>query len=106
MRTNLGVDGGTIMAERAMMRLAVHVGRATAHDLVYGACSVARQTGIGFGDALVQALEPHLLEELLPLEELLDPESYLGDTSAVVDAAREIWAAAKARPAQTGGVAT
>ena len=47
--------------------------------------------GSGFGDALVQTLEPHLLEELGPLDELLDPESYLGETPAIVDAALEIW---------------
>jgi 3-carboxy-cis,cis-muconate cycloisomerase len=106
MRTNLGIDGGTIMAERAMIRLAIQVGRAAAHDLVYEACSVVRHTGIGFGDALVRTLEPHLLKELGPLDELLDPESYLGDTPAVVDAALEIWKTAKARRAGAGGMAT
>jgi 3-carboxy-cis,cis-muconate cycloisomerase len=106
MRTNLGIDGGTIMAERVMMRLATQVGRAAAHDLVYEACSVARHTGIGFGDALVQTLEPHLLKELGSLDELLDPESYLGDTPAIVDAALEIWKSAKARRAEAGRMTT
>jgi 3-carboxy-cis,cis-muconate cycloisomerase len=106
MRANLGIDGGTIMAERVMMRLATQVGRAAAHDLVYEACSVARNTGIGLGDALVRTLEPHLLKELGPLDELLDPESYLGDTPAVVEAALEIWKTAKARRAEAGGMAT
>jgi adenylosuccinate lyase len=94
------------MAERAMIRLAIQVGRAAAHDLVYQACSVVRQTGIGFGDALVRTLEPRLLKELGPLDELLDPASYLGDAPAVVDAALEIWKTAKARRAEAGGMAT
>jgi 3-carboxy-cis,cis-muconate cycloisomerase len=106
MRANLGIDGGTIMAERAMIRLAIQVGRAAAYDLVHEACSVARHTGIGLGDALVRTLEPHLLKELGPLDELLDPESYLGDTPAVVEAALEIWKTAKARRAEAGGMAT
>jgi 3-carboxy-cis,cis-muconate cycloisomerase len=106
MRTNPGIDGGTIMAERAMIRLAIQVGRAVAHDLVYEACSVARHAGIGFGDALVRTLEPHLLKELGPLDELLDPGSYLGEAPAVVDAALEIWKTAKARQAEAGGMAT
>jgi 3-carboxy-cis,cis-muconate cycloisomerase len=103
MRTNLSIDGGTIMAERVMIRLAIQIGRTAAHDLVYEACSVARHTGIGFGDALVQTLEPHLLKELGPLDELLDPESYLGEAPAVVDAALEIWKTAKGRLADAGG---
>lgn len=106
MRTNLGIDGGTIMAERVMIRLATHVGRAAAHDLVYEACSVARETGIGFRDALVRTLEPLLVEGLGPLDALLEPESYLGEARAIVDAALEIWRTASARPAETGEMAT
>ena len=92
MRANLDIDGGTIMAERVMIRLATQIGRATAHDLVYEVCSVARDTGIGFRDAIVRTLDSDLVAGLEPLDDLLDPESYLGETGAVVDAALEIWA--------------
>lgn len=105
MRTNLGIDGGTIVAERVMIRLATRIGRAAAHDLVYEACAVARHTGIGFGDALLRTLDPHLLEELGPLDDLLDPESYLGETLAVVDAALEIWRTARAARVVAGEIA-
>lgn len=99
MRANLDLDGGTIMAERVMIQLATQVGRAAAHDLIYEACSVARDTGIGFRDALVRTLEPPLIEGLGPLDALLEPESYLGETGAIVDAALRIWRTTSARPA-------
>jgi 3-carboxy-cis,cis-muconate cycloisomerase len=34
MARNLALDGGQILAEAVMMRLAPHVGRTRAHDLV------------------------------------------------------------------------
>jgi 3-carboxy-cis,cis-muconate cycloisomerase len=106
MRTNLGIDGGTIVAERVMIRLAGQIGRGAAHDLVYEACALVRQTRIGFGDALVRTLDPNVFRELGPLADLLDPESYLGETPAVVDAALEIWRTARAAHVAAGEMAT
>ena len=106
MRTNLEIDGGTIMAERVMMRLATQIGRAAAHDLVYEVCSVARHSGIGFRNALVRTLDPHLVATLEPLDDLLDPESYLGETQAVVDAALDIWATVRDAYTEPNGTAT
>ena len=89
-----------------MIRLATEVGRAEAHDLVYEACGVARQGGTGFRDALVRTLEPRLLEGLGSLDDLLDPESYLGETGAIVDAALELWRTARDRRVDAGGIVT
>ena len=43
LRRNLEADGGLIMAEAYMMRLASSMGCERAHDLVYRAASEARQ---------------------------------------------------------------
>lgn len=93
MSTSLGVDGGTIMAERVMIPPG-------------DPYRAGRETGIGLRGALVGTLEPLRLEELGPLDAFLEPESYLGETRAIVDAALEIWRTASARPAAAGEMAT
>lgn len=97
METNLGVDGGTIMAEAVMIRLATLTGRATAHDQVYKACGVARDRGTSLRSALVETLDSSLIDRLGPLDDLLSPRTYLGETSAIVDAALENWRTARRR---------
>jgi adenylosuccinate lyase len=89
-----------------MIRLAGQIGRGAAHDLVYEACALVRQTRIGFGDALVRTLDPDLLKELGPLDHVLDPESYLGETPAIVEAALEIWGTARSARVAAGEMAT
>jgi hypothetical protein len=59
-----------------------------------------------FRDALVRTLEPHLVEGLGPLDELLDQASHLGESGTIVDAALDIWRAARARHVEARGVAT
>jgi 3-carboxy-cis,cis-muconate cycloisomerase len=98
MRAGLEVEGGMVMAEAAMMALAPHVGRAHADDLVRAACVETRASGARFGDALQRTLGAELLEALGPLELVLDPASYLGETDTVVDAAIETWHRARRVP--------
>ncbi len=105
MRAGLQVDGGMIMAEAAMIAIAPHIGRARADELVRAACDKARASGDGFRDALQRTLGAELLEALGPLEIVLDPEAYLGETGTVVDAAIDAWnrarqvrSAGRARP--------
>ena len=98
MRAGLEVEGGMVMAEAAMMALVPHVGRAHADDLVRAACVEARASGAGFGDALGRTLGAQLLEALGPLELVLDPATYLGETDTVVDAAIETWHRARRVP--------
>lgn len=91
MRSNLGADGGMIMAEAVMIHLAPLVGRARAHDLVYAACAVARDQEISLIDSLRQSLDRELLDRLPPLEDLLDPDSYLGEAQLIVSSALDAW---------------
>lgn len=91
MRANLDADGGTVMAEAAMMALARVTGRADAHDLVYEAAALARADGVPLAEALGRTLEQDVLAALPPLEEVLDPARYLGESERVVDAALERW---------------
>ena len=95
MRSNLFVEGGTIMAEAVMMEIAGTRGRAEAHHLVSEASVLARSDGISFRDALERSLPPQVLAELPPLEQLLDPGAYLGETDAIVAAAIGDWEAVR-----------
>jgi 3-carboxy-cis,cis-muconate cycloisomerase len=94
MRANLDLEGGLIMAEAVMMAAAPIVGRGTAHDLVYEACATARREGLVLAEALRRELGAELVAALPPLERLLDPAQYLGETDAIVTAALERWSRA------------
>ena len=94
MRANVDLEGGLIMAEAVMMAAAPVVGRGPAHDLVYEACAKARREGLVLADAISFELGPELVAALPPLETLLDPAQYLGETDAIVTTALEGWARA------------
>ena len=87
MRRNLDLTGGLIVAEAVMMALAKHTGRQDAHDLVYGACRAALDSG----STLLAELErrPEVTRHLNAkrLAELTDPVNYLGSAPAMVDRA-------------------
>ena len=59
--------------------------------LVSEASSLARDEGISLRAALEQTLAPELLAAMPPLERVLDPGSYLGESDAIVTAALEGW---------------
>jgi len=88
MRRNLGADGGLVMAEAYMMRLAPFLGREQAHDLVYAAVRRCR----GSGERLAE-----VLGELIPADAAagiggeLAPESYVGQPEDAVNAALAMW---------------
>jgi 3-carboxy-cis,cis-muconate cycloisomerase len=92
MRANLELDGGTIMAEAAMMAVGEVLGRAEAHAAVYEASALARSEGISLAEALRKTLAHDVLAALPPLEDVLAPDAYLGETDAIVTAACESWA--------------
>jgi 3-carboxy-cis,cis-muconate cycloisomerase len=87
MRRNLAITGGLIVAEAVMMALAKHTGRQHAHDLVYGACRSALESG----STLLAELErlPEVTKHLkgARLKVLTDPVNYLGSAPAMVDRA-------------------
>ncbi|MEV0825367.1 class-II fumarase/aspartase family protein [Nonomuraea rubra] len=91
MRANLDAEGGLIMAEAYMMRLAPALGRERAHDLVYKAAHEAREHGRALADALLEVAGPGDLESLGTLP--IPPESYVGDAEAVCAAALAAWRA-------------
>ena len=103
MRENVDGQGASIMAESAMMALADVVGRADAHALVSEAASTARSEGLTLRDALERALEPKILAAIRPLDEVLDPGSYLGESDAIVTAALAGWARAPRRASRRAG---
>jgi 3-carboxy-cis,cis-muconate cycloisomerase len=102
MRANLGVEGGTIMAEAAMMAVAERLGRADAHSAVYEAASVVRAEGVSLAAALERTLPHDVLATLPPLEDVLAPDAYLGETDAIVDAASEQWSRVMPSPLGAG----
>ena len=87
MRKNLGLSGGLIVAEAVMMALATHVGRQTAHDLVYAACRSALDRDSTLREELL--LRPEVTRHLdaQRLGELTDPANYLGAAPVMVDRA-------------------
>ncbi|GAA3620794.1 adenylosuccinate lyase [Nonomuraea rosea] len=89
MRANLGAEGGLIMAEAYMMRLAPALGRERAHDLVYKAAHEAREHGRELADALRDVAGPDDLASLGTLP--IPPESYIGDAEAICAAALDAW---------------
>ena len=87
MRANLRADGGLVMAEAYMMRLADQLGRERAHDVVYEAVGHCRATG----EPLFTALRAVLPTEVAATIEELPPESYVGRPHETVDAALTLW---------------
>jgi 3-carboxy-cis,cis-muconate cycloisomerase len=102
MRANLELDGGTIMAEAAMMAVAEVLGRADAHAAVYEAASVARSEGVSLAEALRKTLAHDVLAALPPLDEVLSPDAYLGETDAIVRAACRSWSRVMPSPRAAG----
>ena len=68
MRANLELDGGTIMAEAAMMAVGEVLGRAEAHAAVHEASALARSEGLSLTAALRKTLAHDVLAALPPLE--------------------------------------
>jgi 3-carboxy-cis,cis-muconate cycloisomerase len=91
MRANLGSDGGMVMAEAVMIALAPGIGRLRAHELVSRACREARERNLSLAEMLPDALGGELLGALPPLDDVLTPESYLGESDSIVAAAVARW---------------
>lgn len=91
MARNLELDGGLIMAEAHMMRLAATIGRESAHDLLYAAAQQARTTARSLADVLADSASGAPAPGI-------DPRAYLGEAGAVCDAALSQWASPLSRP--------
>ncbi|MFC4275517.1 class-II fumarase/aspartase family protein [Achromobacter aloeverae] len=88
MAANLDISGGLIVAEAVMMGLAPHIGRQTAHDVVYDACREAYTSRRRLADVLRE--QPAVAARLDPsaIDQLCDPANYLGAAPRMVDRMR------------------
>jgi 3-carboxy-cis,cis-muconate cycloisomerase len=87
MRRNLAATGGLIVSEAVMMALAPHLGRGTAHDVVYGACRAAATSGTPLIDELHKSADVTRHFDDAALKRLVDPANYLGVTDQMIDRA-------------------
>jgi 3-carboxy-cis,cis-muconate cycloisomerase len=87
MRKNLDLTGGLIVAEAVMMGLAPHLGRQSAHDVVYGACRAVAEQGGNLADALANIPAVTQVLDRAAIARLTDPMNYLGMAREMVDAA-------------------
>jgi 3-carboxy-cis,cis-muconate cycloisomerase len=88
MARNLDLSGGLIVAEAVMMGLAPHIGRQTAHDVVYDACRAAATSRRRLADVLKE--DARVVQRLdgQAIERLCDPGNYLGAAPDMVDRTR------------------
>lgn len=89
MRANLNHDGGLVMSEALMMRLAPSLGRERAHDLVYAAVGEARATGEDVVSVCTRHLPDGARDRIGTLR--LDAADYVGEASAMALAAAMQW---------------
>jgi len=88
---NLDLEGGMIMSEAAMMALAPVVGRGPAHDLVYAACTLAREQDLTLTVAMDRTVPADLLAILPPMSTVLAPANYLGEALDIADRGLATW---------------
>jgi len=85
MRQNLDLSGGLIVAEAVMMGLAPHLGRQTAHDIVYDACRKAATSRRPLAQVLYESPEVTAKLDHAAIDRLCDPANYLGSAPLMVD---------------------
>ncbi|KAF1304954.1 class-II fumarase/aspartase family protein [Candidatus Enterococcus willemsii] len=75
---NLYLDGGMKMSERLMMALAPHIGKQSAHQLMYEIANQARIDQVTFNEAVSQNERIQQYYTSDELAQLLDPHTYIG----------------------------
>ncbi|MDP2004319.1 MAG: adenylosuccinate lyase [Rubrivivax sp.] len=88
MRTNLDRLRGYLLSERVMLELSERVGKQTAHEWIYEASMHGLTQRISFGDAMRGHAHLGSLLSAAEIDELTDPEGYLGECAASVDRVR------------------
>jgi adenylosuccinate lyase len=85
MAANLEATGGAVLSENVMLALAGHLGRQTAHELVYQTAMAAAAAGKPFRQALLE--QPEITRHLPPVEidQLLDYRRHTGTCPQFVD---------------------
>jgi 3-carboxy-cis,cis-muconate cycloisomerase len=82
MRQNVDALNGLIMSEATMMRLAPHLGRQDAHDVVYDAAMRAYEEGLSMIDLI---REDPRLAGLEAAKDLAAPEAVIDAAERLVD---------------------
>jgi 3-carboxy-cis,cis-muconate cycloisomerase len=85
MAKNLHSTQGLIVGEAVMMGLAPFLGRGKAHDVVYNACKEAIETKRSLLECLVGVKEVTAALSVRDLQELCNPENYMGSCSKMVE---------------------
>lgn len=85
MLRNLRLQGGLLLSEAVMMRLARDLGKQRAHELVYAASMRAYDTDLSIAQTLLEYPEVRSAITDDELSQLLDPENYVGMCGAQVD---------------------
>lgn len=85
MQVNLEATGGSILSEAIMLALAEHMGKQSAHTLVYEIAIAAHSAGISFKEAILD--NPHIRIYLSSdqLVALFDYRQHIGQCVAMVD---------------------
>lgn len=89
MAANMTRDGGLLMAEAVMMRLAGVLGRERAHDITYRAAARAKSNGTSLIEECHRLLPADGGIELEDL--LIAPDAYLGETPRLCEVAVRDW---------------
>jgi adenylosuccinate lyase len=84
MRANLDALGSALLSEAVMLRLGERMGRLRAHDLVYDLAMEAFASGRTLREMLEGSAEVRRHLDPRDLDELLDPERYLGQSREIV----------------------
>lgn len=100
MAANVVRGGGYVFSERVMAALAAKVGKQSAHLLVYEASMAGIEAGLSFRAALEAAPAITKVLSAPDLDELLDPDSAVGQAPEIVD---EILASLGDRERAAGG---
>lgn len=85
MRSNLEAGGGFVLSEAIMLALAPHVGRDTAHRLIYELSIAARRAGRTLADAVRADTAITTVLSAHEVDALLDVGNYTGQCAAMVD---------------------
>lgn len=85
MRANIDLTRGLVMAEAVSLALAVHLGKAHAHERVEAACHAAIERGQSLPEVLRADPQVSALLTAQALDTLFEPLAYSGEAAALVD---------------------
>jgi 3-carboxy-cis,cis-muconate cycloisomerase len=91
MRANLGIAGGTLMAESLATTLAHHVGRSQALVIVGDISKRVIDQATSLGDVARADTRIRSVLDAPTLDRALDPDAYLGSTDRFIDRALAAW---------------